>query len=78
MDTQRYGNQLRALADCSCSRKIAIPEYLRGTSTPLKPDAWRRELLKHPDQEFVEIILHGITEGFSIHVGYDASKAQLK
>ena len=76
MDTRRYSSQLRALADCSRSRKIAIPEHLRGTSTPLKPDAWCRELLKHPDREFVEIILHGIAEGFSI--GYDASKAQLK
>ena len=76
MDTRWYSSQLRALADCSRSRKIAIPEHLRGTSTPLKPDAWHRELLKHPDREFVEIILHGIAEGFSI--GYDASKAQLK
>ena len=76
MDTQRYCSQLRALADCSHGRKIEIPECLRGTSTPLKPDAWRRELLKHPDREFVEMILRGITEGFRI--GYDASTAQLK
>ena len=53
-----------------------ILEYLRGTSTPLKSDVWCRELLQHPDREFVEIILHGITEGFRI--GYDASKSQLK
>lgn len=43
---------------------------------PLKPDAWCRELLNHPDREFVEIILHSITEGFRI--GYDASKEQLR
>ena len=76
MDTQWYGSQLRALADCSRSRKVATPECFRGTSTPLKPDAWRREVLKHPDREFVEMILCGITEGFRI--GYDASTAQLK
>ena len=65
MDTRRYGSQLRALADCSRSRKVVILECLRGTSTPLKPDVWRKELLKHPDWEFVEMILRGITEGFA-------------
>ena len=76
MDRQRYCSQLRALADCSRSREVVVPECLRVMSTPLKPVSWRSELLNHPDQEFVKTLLQGITEGFRI--GYDASKAHLR
>ena len=69
-------SQLRALADCSRSREVVVPECLRVMSTPLKPVSWRSELLNHPDQEFVKTLLQGITEGFRI--GYDASKAHLR
>ena len=76
MDRQRYCSQLRALADCSRSREVVVPECLRVMSTPLKPVSWRSELLNHPDQEFVKTLLQGIAEGFRI--GYDASKAHLR
>ena len=39
-------------------------------NTPLKIDEWRQQLREHPDPDFVDYILQGITEGFRIGFNY--------
>ena len=44
--------------------------------TPLRLQAWRKELVGHPDRDFVDYILCGLEQGFRI--GFNKQSVQLK
>ena len=76
MSTDKFNSQLRAMLVCSGGRGQAVPECLREIVSPLKVCKWHSYLHQHPNQEFAEVILRGISEGFRI--GYDASWGPLR
>jgi hypothetical protein len=47
---------------------ILPPSSWYTINTPLKIDEWRQQLKGHPDPDFVEYLLQGMTEGF--HIGF--------
>ena len=71
-----YIGKLWAMEECSARRSQAIPEGLGQIITPLAKEVWQEELSHHPDREFAELIVRGITEGFRI--GYDAERVELR
>ena len=45
-----------------------------GIVSPLVIKNWEARLLNHPDKEFADYLIGGMTEGF--HIGYDYSKCK--
>ena len=43
-----------------------VPAWLRRVATPLMWREWKEELVAHPDTEFRDYILNGITNGFRV------------
>ena len=43
-----------------------IPAELQWIRTPLQVHEWERSLRVHPDREFCQFLLRGMTEGFRI------------
>ena len=76
MTPSKLNAQLRALSGHSGLRNAAVPEHLQGVSSPLRLGTWRAYLQQHPNQQFAEIILQSIAEGFRI--GHNASRCPLK
>lgn len=54
--------QLNAVGKTGCQ----LPSLMHDINTPLHVEAWQRCLEKHPDLNFVDYILSGITNGFRI------------
>ena len=46
-----------------------VPNWLQTVASPLVSKEWTAELAGHPDQEFRDYILKGISHGF--HIGFD-------
>ena len=66
-----YMEDLQTLANrIPLSSTTSPPKDWYTINTPLKIDEWRRQLREHPDPDFVEYILRGITEGFRIGFNY--------
>ena len=63
----KYTRDLMRLTTHTRGRAAGDPRYARITS-PLRLDSWYASLRRHPDQDFVQYILGGITEGFQIGV----------
>lgn len=76
MTPDKFNSQLRAMEDCSGSRGHFVPECLQETVSPLRVCKWRSYLGQHPNQEFADVVLRGISEGFRI--GYDATRVPLR
>lgn len=49
---------------------ILPPSSWHTINTPLRIDEWRQQLKGHPDPDFVEYLLQGMTEGFRIGFRY--------
>ena len=64
-----YMDHLRALSSQSPPFPSHLPLSLCAINTPLVVDEWRLQLRDHPDAEFVEYLLRGMTEGF--HIGFN-------
>ena len=45
---------------------VQVPAWLRRVATPLMWREWKEELVAHPDTEFRDYILNGITNGFRV------------
>ena len=46
------------------------PTTWYAINTPLRVDEWQQQLKEHPDPEFAEYLLRGMTEGFCIGFNY--------
>ena len=60
-DKYAYTNDLRSLQTQS-SQGSTVDPRIAVISTPLKLQAWRQRLARHPDQDFARIILEGIEQ----------------
>ena len=49
-----------------------IPRELQRVKTPLRAREWERSLVAHPDREFCNYSLRGITEGFRVGFHYSS------
>ena len=49
--------------------RAEVPEWLQMVVSPLVSKEWAVELAGHPDREFRDYILKGISHGF--HIGFD-------
>ena len=49
--------------------RAEVPDWLQMVASPLVPKEWAIELAGHPDREFRDYILKGISHGF--HIGFD-------
>ena len=58
-----------ALESCKPAQEECKQGELSGCDSPLKVEAWTKELSGHPDHFFTTYILKGITEGF--HIGFN-------
>ena len=67
----KYTSDLKQLSGFPNSSPIPLPAALHSITTPLNRDAWALWLNHHPDQEFAQWVLSGITNGFRI--GFDHS-----
>lgn len=65
-----YMTELRGL-DALRSPVTCVPEEIAVVDTPLNLEAWKVELRDHPDKEYVQYLLDGISGGFRI--GFDYS-----
>ena len=61
---------LRALDSCKPQNLPVIPAEVAVVSTPLVYSAWAQELASHPDREFVDFVLAGISQGFWVGFRY--------
>ena len=61
---------LLALANCKQQHPPPLPPFLTSITTPLNIAAWARELENHPDKEFAQYLLQGISQGFRIGFNY--------
>ena len=64
-----YSPHLLALESCKPAQEEYKQGELSGCHSPLKVEAWTKELSGHPDHFFSTYILKGITEGF--HIGFN-------
>ena len=55
------------------SRSLPTNPLFASISTPLHLEAWRKHLVNHPDQDFVQFVVRGIREGLQIGVDPTAS-----
>ena len=67
--THRYTSQLDAiliheLDNCRPQTLAVLPTAMNHTQTPAVTETWQRELVEHPDRQFVEYIVQGLTHGF--------------
>ena len=51
-----------------------IPRELQQIRTPLRAREWERSLVAHPDREFCDYLLRGITEGFRVGFRYSSCR----
>ena len=61
--------RLRSLETADASGSQALPEWDGASSSPVRVEAWRTALAKHPDRAFAQFIVAGLTEGFRIGHG---------
>ena len=61
---------LFALANCKQQHPPPLPPFLTSITTPLNIAALARELENHPDKEFAQYLLQGISQGFRIGLNY--------
>ena len=73
-----YMEDLRTLSNrVPPSTSGATPPPSWGAiNTPLVVDEWRRQLVEHPDRDFAQYLLRGITEGFRIGFNYRDCKCE--
>ena len=65
----KYMEDLKAL-ESNGWPKISVPEVLQQIRTPLNVFEWEKCLRTHPDKEFSEYIIQGLTQGFRIGFCY--------
>ena len=70
VDAYPYTKQLLALEACRPLVRVELPPEMQHISTPLKINAWERGLRNHPDKQFTEYLIQGITQGFRIGFNY--------
>ena len=68
--------QLHKLDACRPNNSLELPALLKHIETPVNLATWERAMLSHPDRQFTNFILKGLSEGF--RVGYQYDTAELK
>ena len=71
-----YTSDLMHLQSCINPSPIALPNEFTKITTPLNAKAWSHFLQFHPDQDYAQYLLTGITQGFRVGFQY-ASQALL-
>jgi hypothetical protein len=61
-----YMQDLRALDQCVPQEVVPLPAALCRVQTPLVGREWQAELSHHPDREYMQYIISGITSGFEL------------
>ena len=68
-----YTRDLLRLDSRRASTTLAeIPMELQRVQTPLRVREWERSLVAHPDKEFCNYLVRGITEGFRVGFRYSS------
>ena len=66
-----YMEHLRAISSRVPSTPTSFPHTtFSAINTPLIVDEWRHQLSEHPDAEFTDYLVRGMTEGFRIGFNY--------
>ena len=72
-----YTSNLLNLQSCVNPAPIALPSELTKITSPLIPQAWTYFLQFHPDQDYTQYLLAGITHGFWVGFQYASSSQEL-
>ena len=64
-----YTQQLERLASKTQDPKTPLPNTLTDIVSPINISFWREQLQAHPDEQFIQLLLQGLENGFSI--GFD-------
>ena len=71
-----YLNDLRVLSQRPPSLRQPLPSMLCEVHTPLDIAEWRSQLCWHPDREFCQYLIDGLTDGFRIGFNYTSHRCQ--
>ena len=72
----QYTHELLQFDSCRPTAKVELPPIATAITTPLRVDRWQLALRGHPDQQFAEYIVRGISTGF--RVGFNYKQATCK
>ena len=61
-----YTRQLERIASRSSSPSRPLPPHVSDVSSPIQIQFWYKHLQHHPDRQFAELILTGLSQGFRI------------
>lgn len=62
--------KLQAMAGCRPAQPTVITPALAPIVTPMHWQTWKLALTNHPDQEFADLVVSGVRDGFRIGFNY--------